>query len=387
MAELNTTSPLKRGLKELGGLYVQGAKDFGNRASNIASTIKESTTKGQGILQTIANQNTQGGKGGLAASANPSGIAKTKPVEQVSGAYLQKKALGEGITKTLPPNFTPISTSEASKAFTPEEANKGISNEYAKSDYGKNALFNENVRAFGSAESRPSTYTTSSGEIKQSLGGTVYTQDADGNILKRSPTGEISNVQNRVSTISTGFDPEVYKKDKLEGYYKSLMLNAGAGSSTGRTVNTAMLEAGRKGLEGLRAGDIELAKDASSKAIQERTLGLNARKEAAQEQRDIQRLGLGVAKAQSEAEWRRASSINDTLKLISEASKLGDEGEKVSIYKQSGMWNPLSIKSVYSKERLGDFKTPDELREILANDKAIDPADYEAIEFSYFGNQ
>lgn len=246
---------------------------------------------------------------------------------------LAKTKLQAGFNQSpVTPNVAKL-LSDSKVAVTQEETDK--SNE---------SKFDINPKGYGISSGKNGSY--------------AYTQNEDGSISKlnldtgnrTSLGGNVSSIGGNGSTVSRALtDKEQsamarsnqmiadWNRQKQEKMYTDLMRLSGAGSSTGRTVNTAMLEAGRKGLEGLRAGDIELAKDTSSKAIQERTLELNTRKEAVQEQRDAQRLGLDIAKAQSEAQNRTENINVEQSKILQKASENGilDPIQYLNISKQT----------------------------------------------------
>lgn len=326
------------------------------------------------------------------------GIGSTKSpslVPVVDAAELQRKALGTGQTVSSP------------SAFNLPDVDKEVSSaklETPQSSLGN--VFNESVKTYGSAESKSSSYYTPSGEQRQSLGGVQYTRDSSGNILRKDNSGNVSTLENRISSIGpngTNADGSpLSAKDqaalnrsnqmvadwnakKERDAYKALIANAGRGSLTGRTVNLGMIEAGRKGLEGLTKSDVDREQIASQEGVQARTLGMTARKNAFEEQRETARLGIDSLKAQSEVQGRLASQQNDTFKLIGEVDKnLGSTQDKIAVYKSRGMWNPLTIKATYPRKKLGSFKTPDELRQNLVNDESVDQGDIEDIVFSYF---
>jgi hypothetical protein len=397
MAVQNNDSPLKKGLKTIGGTlvqgakdfgsdYVQGAKDFGNRVKSIGSNIQESVSKNQGVLQTIASKNTQGGEGAK-GSASPNMDASGV------GAGLQKEALGSGKTDTIPSSFDPINVNKVVSSAKLETPQSSLGN-----------VFNEGVKSYGSAESKPSSYYTPSGEQKQSLGGVQYTRDSSGNILRKDNSGNVSTLENRISSIGpngTNSDGSPlsardqaaldrsnqtvsdWKAQKERGSYQKIIDT----ELSKPFRNTRLIGEATDKLTALDTNDTNRAQISSQADLNARTLGATARKNAFEEQLNTQKLGVDLAKASSEAQGRLASQQNDTFKLIGEVDKnLGSTQDKVAVYKSRGMWNPLTIKASYPREKLGSFKTPDELRQNLVNDESIDQGDIEDIVFSYFPN-
>lgn len=246
----------------------------------------------------------------------------------------------------------------------------------------------------------PKNYGVSSGKGGQF----AYTRNEDGSISKlnlstgsRQGLGNISSIGPNGSTVSRDLtdkekeamarssqmisDWQDYKRQKeAQGLRNFIQANLGnqyiTSSQRGEAIDR---------LNAIEKGDIDKQQIASQEGVQARTLGMTARKNAFEEQRETARLGIDSLKAQSEAQGRLSSQQNDTFKLIGEVDKnLGSTQDKIAVYKSRGMWNPLTIKATYPKEKLGSFKTPDELRQNLVNDESVDQGDIEDIVFSYF---
>lgn len=179
-------------------------------------------------------------------------------------------------------------------------------------------------------------------------------------------------------------DWQDYKDRKVVEQNRNMMLSA-ISQMPPATQRSALMKLGLGSMA--EQGDTARTKmtTEAQSAIQSNQQGIAARKNAFEEQKEIARLGIDSLKAQSEAQGRLASQQNDTFKLIGEVDKnLGSTQDKIAVYKSRGMWNPLTIKATYPKERLGSFKTPDELRQNLVNDESVDQGDIEDIVFSYF---
>lgn len=398
--QLNSTSPVNA-VKTAPSLLSQGLEAVNKlgAAAIPMEAARQVMTDPKVVAQTnsvLANARSKygsesGGFLGIGATKSPSS-APSVPV--VDAAELQRKAIGTGQTVASPSSFNLPDTDKEVSSAKLETPQSSLGN-----------MFNENVKAYGSAESKSSSYYTPSGEQRQSLGGVQYTRDSSGNILRKDNSGNVSTLENRISSMGPNgtnsdgsplsakdqqaldnsrqmiSDWQDYKRQKeasnLRGFIQANLGN--------QYITSSQRQEATDRLNAIEKGDIDKQQIASQERIQARTLGVNQRKSAFDEQKETARLGIDSFKAQSEAQGRLASQQNDTFKLIGEVDKnIGSTQDKAAIYKSRGMWNPLTIKSVYSKEKLGDFKTPDDLRQKLVNDDSVDQGDIEDIVFSYF---
>jgi len=244
-----------------------------------ASSVPEGMVIGSGI------EETQGGEGSKAASANPSGEGVfTGPTSPSIGELKQREALGDGATQK-DPTIGPPALGDVSPDIT---------------------QFNANAQAFGSAQGTGANKTR-------------YTQDASGQLYKLSEDGFVTSLGGGRAPGSGGSTAPVYdeKRENLEKFYTNLMKDAGAGSITGRTINTRMLEQGREGLEALRMGDIEIGKSNQTAEANAAKLGLDARKSQFDMQKDQATFGMNVADVNSKIQDRRNKTTTENTKWLS----------------------------------------------------------------------
>lgn len=241
------------------------------------------------------------------------------------------------------------------------------------------------------------------GEFARSSGGTTYARSNDGSIFRKGTYGSLSKLggissigpngtNSDGSPLSARDQAALDRSNQMVSDWKAQKERASYQKIIDTELskpfrNTRLIGEATDKLTALDTNDTNRAQISSQADIQARTLGATARKNAFEEQLNTQKLGVDLAKASSEAQGRSASQQNDTFKLIGEVDKnLGSTQDKVAVYKSRGMWNPLTIKASYPREKLGSFKTPDELRQNLVNDESIDQGDIEDIVFSYFPN-
>lgn len=352
MAIQSNDTPLKRGAKAILGTLKQGAQDFGQRISNIRQGIQD--------IQASTSQRTQGGSG-VQGSISP------KMDASGTGAQTQTSSpteLGGTLAKEL-------------------QATQPVKTDVVQSQVDRGKLGNFAI-------STPSTYTDTTG-INPTKGGSVaYAQDKSGNIFSKDMgTGEVTPLQNGITqSINKPLTPseqagqsrfeqeharwQQYKDEKAKtqerAFYQNLIANAGAGSSTGRTVNLGMIQQGTKGLQDIRGGDIT----SQGQQLQAETgrLGYNSAARTAQEKAALDAQGNQIQgfKAQSEAQGRQQANIVAGEKAIEEARQNADSPYSLYI-KAKRLGTEPSRESTYRYfgNILGDLETPEEKIAALSN--------------------
>ncbi len=353
-----TQSPLKLGLSKAKDMYVQGAKDFGNRVGSIANTISETARNIREIRDPdLAKKSIQASQGGQATGggADNTNNAGNTGVQSNSSPQIGGK-LASDLSSIKPVNSSIVDTQVA----------KG---EFARGSSGATYVQGTDGGIFK---------RDTSGSVSK-LGDNISSMGPNGSTVSRDLTAKEKDAMARSSQMIS--DWQDYKRQKeAQGLRNFIQANLG-----NQYITSSQRQEATDRLNAIEKGDIDKQQLASQENIQARQLGTTARKNAFDEQKETAKLGIDSFKAQSEERGRLASQQTDTFKLIGEVDKnIGSTQDKAAIYKSRGMWNPLTIKSVYSKEKLGDFKTPDDLRQKLVNDDSVDQGDIEDIVFSYF---
>ena len=353
--QLNSTSPITA-VKTTPSLLSQGLETVNKLgvAAIPMEAARQVMTDPKVVAQTnsvLANARSKYGS----ESGGFLGIGSTKSpslVPVVDAAELQRKALGTGQTVSSPSSFNlPDVDKEVSSAKL----------ETPQSSLGDR--FNENVKTYGSAESKSSSYYTPSGEQKQSLGGVQYTRDSSGNILRKDNSGNVSTLENRISSIGPNgtnvdgsplsakdqkaldnsrqmvSDWQDYKRQKeAQGLRNFIQANLG-----NQYITSSQRQEATDRLNAIEKGDIDKQQIASQEGIQARTLGATVRKNAFEEAKGSAELGL----KQSE----------NLLKAREQVFKEGSEAQKAWAESSKNMDSPLTQIAKY--QSLGQTITPD----------------------------
>lgn len=341
------------GPKVIGPAY-QGAVDSVSRGiENVAGLSKglvDIAKKGYEGAVDITSRGIESAANYLGKSTSSSPTASAAPAQNYSEDT--KTRLAEDAAnreKAAAANATNMAAN-AAKPETSADLSKIASAQVAKGEY---------------AESRPSTYYSPDKGYQQAKGGVKYTLDEKGVPIRTDASGTSS----RLGGISGGpgreltdrekqavaegkqrvADWENYKANEARNQQRQMYANmiAGAGSDSGRTVNTGLIAQAQQGLSDLDRQDTERAQLGATGAIA-------ARKGAWEEQKDVADYNL-------RAREQQFKETSEGQKLALESRKAMEEPlQQLGALSAVGQLTPRMVLDTY-RSKLGGAKTKEEV--------------------------